>query len=240
MFKKMLVKKVALGLIVCGVSLFSVQSQAAVIASFDAKVDIEVSSTFVTTEFETELCCNDVYVEGSASGEASGSGDAGPVTLGAGEIGTLNALASGEVTGLGGYVDSVWSTFGSLFIDNSSGTSSITGDVFFDISWSASIFTDSLYSEALAGAWIYIENSYDNIIFDDYIEFDSLLDGPGAFGATQMFSVNVTDVTIAAGDYEEYYITIAAEGLANVPEPGGVLLAGLALLLAVRKRKMSA
>ncbi|MFT5312962.1 MAG: hypothetical protein ACI8Z9_001446 [Paraglaciecola sp.] len=240
MFNKMFMKKVTVGLIACGASLFSALSQGAVIAiaDFDAQVELGVSSTFLSSEFTTELCCNDVSVYGSASGDASGSGDADPLSLAAGEFGELSASANGEVTGLHSVVESFWATSAYLFIDNTT-NSDITGDVKFDITWSASIFTGGLHSEAFSGAYLYIDNSYGDIIFDDYIEFDSLWDGPGAFGATQMFNVNLRDVIIDAGDFEEYYIEIAAYGFAAVPEPSGVFLAGLALLFAVRKRKMS-
>lgn len=234
----MLIKKISVGLIACAASLFSALSQGAIISSFDTEVNVEVSSTFVTSEFSTFLCCSGVYLEGSALGDASGTGDTGPVTLEAGEVATLNAAANGAVTGLGDYVDSVWATSAYLFIDNTT-NSDITGDVNFDITWSASIFTGGLHSEAFSGAYLYVDNSYGDIIFDDYIEFDSFWDGPGAFGATQMFNVNLRDVIIDAGDFEEYYIEIAAYGFAAVPEPSGVFLAGLALLFAVRKRKMS-
>jgi hypothetical protein len=236
----MFMKKVTLSLIACAASLFSALSQGAIISSFDTQVNVDISSTFVSSEFQTFLCCDEVYEEGSVSGNASGTGYGGPVTLAANDIGDLDAKAIGEVTGLGGYVDSVWSTSGTLLIDNRSGQSSINGDVSFDISWSANIFTDSLYSGAFSGAWLYVENSDDEVIFDDYIEFDSFVDSPGGFGALQTFSINVWDVTIAAGGSEQYDIGIGAVGFAYVPEPGGVLLAGLALLFALRKRKMSA
>ena len=235
----MLIKKISVGLIACAASLFSALSQGAIISSFDTEVNVEVSSTFVTSEFSTFLCCSGVYLEGSALGDASGTGDTGPVTLEAEEFTTLNAAANGAVTGLGDYVDSVWATDSYLFIDNEFGADSITGNVTFDISLSASIFTDSLHSDAYAGAYVYIDNRYGDIIFDDYIEFDSLWDGPGVFSASQMFNVNLRDVIIDAGGFEEYYIQITATGFADVPEPGGVLLAGLALLFALRKRKMS-
>ena len=239
MFKEMLVKKIGPGLLLCGVSLFSTVSQGAVIASFDSQVSVKVSSTFTTSEFETELWFNDVYTEGSASGDASGTGNGGPVTLASGEIGTLSAAASGEVTGDGSYVDSAWSTDGYLSIDNVQGVNPITGDMTFDLSWSTNIFTNSLYSDAFAGAYIYIENNAFDIIFDEFIEFDSFFEGPGTFGLDDTFAFDVTNLTIAAGGYEEYYIAIDAIGFAEVPEPGGVFLTGLVLLLAVRRRRTS-
>ncbi|SIS56155.1 hypothetical protein [Neptunomonas antarctica] len=234
MFKKMLVKKVGLGLFLCGASLFSAVSQGSIIASFDAEVDLKVSSTFLTNEFATELFDNDVFVEGSASGDASGSGDADYAPLGSGEIGSLRAAANGDVTGAPGSVVSTWSTDGYFYIENTTG-SAITGDVTFDISWSANIFTDSLNEEALAYAAVYIEDSYFNVIFDDFIEFDSLIEGAGSSGLGDSFTVQITDLTLAAWDFEEYYIAIDAAGFAEVPEPGGIFLAGLALLLMMRK-----
>jgi MYXO-CTERM domain-containing protein len=238
MLNKMFIKKISVGLIACAASLFSALSQGAIISSFDTEVNVEVSSTFVTSKFQTYLCCNEVYEEGSASGSASGTGDGGPVTLGAGDVGVLNAVANGEVTGLGGYVDSAWSSFAYLSIDNTT-SSDITGDVSFDIFLSASIFTDNLHSDAYASAYVYIENSNLDAIFEDFIEFESFFDGPGGFGLQDSFTIKVDNLTIGAGGYEDYYIQISAEGFADVPEPGGVLLAGLALLFALRKRKMS-
>ncbi|AGH46379.1 hypothetical protein [Paraglaciecola psychrophila] len=238
MLNKMLIKKISVGLIACAASLFSALSQGAIISSFDTEVNVEVSSSFVTSEFQTYLCCNEVYEEGSASGSASGTGVGGPVTLGAGDIGVLNAVANGQVTVLGGYVYSAWSSGAFLLINNNT-SSDITGDVSFDIFLSANIFTDRPYSEAFSGAYLYIKNLAEDVIFDDYIEFDSFFDGIGVLGPQVLSTLDVNGITIGANSYEEYYIQIAAEGSAYVPEPGGVLLAGLALLFALRKRKMS-
>jgi hypothetical protein len=240
MSNKMFVKKISVGLIACAASLFSTLSQGVPIASFDTQVNVNVSSTFVSSEFESFLCCNDVYVEGNALGSASGTGDGGPDTLAAGDIGVLNAAANGEATGVGSYVDSVWSTSGYLVIDNKFGLSAITGDVTFEIFLSANIFTDELYSDAYAGAYIYIENYAADIIFDYFIEFESFYEGAGTFGENKSQTIVVTGLTIDAGDFEEYYIEIDAVGFAEVSEPGGILLVGLALVFAVRKRKMSA
>jgi hypothetical protein len=239
MFKEMLMKKVGHGLLLCCVSLFSTVSQGAVIASFDTQVNVDVSSTFGTSEFETALWFNDVYTEGSASGDASGTGDGGPVTLVSGESGTISAAASGEVTGDGSYVDSAWITDGYLLIDNEFGVNPITGDITFDISLSSNILTNSLNSDAFAGAYIYIENFFLGVVFDEFIEFDSFLEGPGTFGLDETFTFEVTDLTIAAGEYEEYYIAIDTIGFAEVREPDGIFLTGLVLLLAVRIRRTS-
>jgi hypothetical protein len=234
----MLIKKVSVGLIACAASLFSALSQGAIISSFHTEVNVGVSSNFVTSEFSTFLCCNEVYEEGSASGSASGTGEGDPVTLGAGDIGELNAVANGQVTGLGGYVDSYWSSVAYLSIANTT-NSAITGDVSFDVFLSVNIFTDSFYSEAFSGAYLYIENRAEDVIFDDYIEFDSFFDGTGELGPQVLSTLDVSSITIDANSYEEYYIEITAEGFASIPEPGGVLLAGFALLFALRKRKMS-
>jgi hypothetical protein len=238
MLNKMLIKKVSVGLIACAASLFSALSQGAIISSFDTKVNVEVSSTFVTSEFSTFLCCNEVYEEGSASGNAIGTGNGGPVTLGAGDIGVLNAVANGQVTGLGGYVYSSWSSDAYLSIENTT-NSAITGDVSFDIFLSVSIFSDSFYSEAFSGAYLYIENLAEDVIFDDYIEFDSFYDGTGELGPFVLSTLDVYNITIGANSSEVYSIELFAEGFASVSEPGGVLLVGFALLFALRKRKMS-
>lgn len=63
---------------------------------------------------------------------------------------------------------------GYLLIDNKLGAKPITGNVSFAFSWFANIFTDSLDSEVFA----YIENSFFEMIFDYFMEFDSLIEGP--------------------------------------------------------------
>jgi hypothetical protein len=72
---------------------------------------------------------------------------------------------------------------------------------------------------------------------------DSLIEGPGAFGISDSFAVNF-NFNLAVGDYEAYYLIIDsfgfAENLQQVPEPAGLLTAGLVLLFAIRKRKMMA
>ena len=200
----------------------------------------------MTSEFETVFFDSDLFTDGSASADTSGSGDIGPLTLGAGETGNISAMANGEVTGGEGFAGSYWEADGYFFIDNQAGQSSITGDVNFDISWFASIFTDSGDEEAYGGVSVYIEDFSGAIIFDDFYEFDSVLDGPGALGTNGAITVSIADLTIGGGRFEEYYIEVGAGGFAEsfrpaavVPEPAGVFLAGLALLLAVRKRKMN-
>lgn len=67
---------------------------------------------------------------------------------------------------------------GYLLIDNELGAKPITGNVSFAISWSDNIFTDSLDSEVFAGVFVYIKNSFFEVIFDYFIEFDSLIEEP--------------------------------------------------------------
>jgi hypothetical protein len=69
-----------------------------------------------------------------------------------------------------------------------------------DISWSANILTNSLYSDAYAGAYLYIENAAFDVIFDEFIEFDSFFEGSGTFGLDDTFTLEVTSLTIAAGE----------------------------------------
>ena len=110
----------------------------------------------------------------------------------------------------------------------------------FDISWFARIFTSSFNEEAVAYASIYIENWDEDIIFYQTIDVDSLFDGPGAFDFSDYSSLDLS-VTLADGEFEQYFMAVDSGGFAvNVPEPSGLLLAGLVLMIAVRKRKRSA
>lgn len=241
MVKQGLVNKVGLALLLSTVSIFCSQSQAAIIGSFDTGVDVEVSSTVAENEFDTDLIEELVYLEGNASGDNSGSDFSGLMTLGTNEIGNMNAAADGQVEGLGGFVQSSWETEGFFYFENNTG-SDISVDVNFDISWFANIFTSSSNEEAYATAGFFIEDSLGDMVYQNWIELDSLIEGPGAFGISDSFTVNFNFV-LADGDYEEYYLIADsfgfAENLQQVPEPAGILSAGLVLLLAtIRKRKI--
>jgi hypothetical protein len=239
--KQSMLKKVGLALLLSSVSIFGSQSQATIIGSFDTGVDVDISSTVSENEFGTDLFEELVYVEGNASGNNSGS-DFSNLILGANETGTVSAAADGQVEGLAGFVQSSWETDGFFYFENNTG-SNISVDVTFDITWFANIFTSSIDEEAYATAGVFIEDSFGNSVFQDWIELDSLIEGPGAFAISDSFAVNF-NFNLAVGDYEAYYLIIDsfgfAENLQQVPEPAGLLTAGLVLLFAIRKRKMMA
>ncbi|MBA6328327.1 PEP-CTERM sorting domain-containing protein [Colwellia sp. MB02u-6] len=241
MLKKILVKKFGLGLVLSSLSLLCAQSQGAIITSFDTGVDVEVSSTFSVNEFETEFFASQVFVDGSASGDASGSDDFGPVILGSDELGIISAAADGQVNGMGGFVQSYWVTGGYLLFDNNTG-SDVSVNVLFDITWFAEIFTTSSDEEAYATAGFFIEDSFGDMVFEDFIELDSLIKGPGNFSESDSFQVNF-NFFLADNDSEEYFFIADSFGFAEspqaVPEPKSLLLAGLALLFAFRKRKLN-
>jgi hypothetical protein len=242
MLKEILVKKVVLGLVWSSLSLFCFQTQGAIIiTSFDTGVDVEISSTFSVNEFETAFFDSYIFVDGNASGDVSGSDDFGPVNLGSDEVGIVSAAADGQVDGIGGFVQSYWETDGYFFFENNTG-SNISVDVLFDITWFAEIFTSSSDEEAYATAGFFIENSISDMVFEDYIELDSLIEGPGTFSDSDSFEVNF-NVVLADGAYEEYYFIADSFGFAESPqavsEPKGLLLGGLVLLFTLRKRKLS-
>ncbi|MFT5759337.1 MAG: hypothetical protein ACI9LM_004095 [Alteromonadaceae bacterium] len=239
MVKQGSMKKIGLALLLLSVSIFSSQSQASIIGYFDTGVDVDISSTVSGSEFGTDLFEELVFVEGNASGNNSGSVYTDLITLGANEAGTLSAAADGQVDGLGGFVQSSWETEGFFYFENNTGAD-ISVDVTFDITWFANIFTSSTDEEAYATAGVFIENSLGDMVFEDWIELDSLIEGPGEFGISDSFAVNFT-FNLAAGAFEEYYLIADsfgfAENIQQVPEPAGMLPMGLVLFFAMRKRK---
>jgi hypothetical protein len=241
MVKQGLVKKVGLALLLSSVSIFCSQSQATIIGSFATGVDVEFSSTVSGYEFGTDLFGECVCVEGNASGNNSGSYFADLMTLGANETGTVSAAADGQVEGLAGFVQSSWESEGYFYFENSTG-SDISVDVTFDITWFADIFTTSIDEEAYATAGVFIEDSFGDSVFQNWIELDSLIEGPGAFGISDSFAVNF-NFNLADGDYKEYYVIVDSFGFAEnfqeVPEPAGLLSAGLVLLFVMRKCKIT-
>ena len=239
MLKKIFVKKIRLGLILTSLSLFCVQTQAAIIASFDSGVNVNVSSTYSENVFKTGLFDSDLFLEGYASGDASGSDDSAAVVLDSNGVASVRAAADGTVSGIESLAVGIWSTDGYFYFENNTG-SDVTIDVTFDISWFARIFTSSFNEEAVAYASIYIENWDEDIIFYQTIDVDSLFDGPGAFDFSDYSSLDLS-VTLADVEFEQYFMAVDSGGFAvNVPEPSGLLLAGLVLMIAVRKRKRSA
>tara|TARA_R110002167_G_scaffold125179_2_gene305206 strand:+ start:1899 stop:2738 length:840 start_codon:yes stop_codon:yes gene_type:complete len=241
MVKQGLVKKMVLAALLSSVSIFCSQSQATIIGSFDTGVDVNISSNISENEFGTDLFEELVYIEGNASGNNSGS-DYSDIILGANESGTMSAAADGQVAGVAGFVQSSWETEGYFYFENNTG-SAITVNMTFDITWFANIFTSSIDEEAYATAGVFIEDSYGDSVFEDWIELDSLIEGPGAFSLSDSFAVNFS-FDLADGDYEEYFLIVDsfgfAENLQQVPEPTGLLSAGLVILFVMRKRKMTA
>jgi hypothetical protein len=246
MLKALVSKTARFGIFLTSVSLFCAQTQGAIIASFDAGVDVDITSSFAGNELFTELCCSDEFTIGSAStSSASGTGNSAGATelLATGETGTVSAAASGSVDdATGGFASSDWDTFGYFHFENTTG-SEISGEVTFDVSWFANIFTATANEEAYATAGVYIDDSYGDIVFEDFIELDSLIKGPGDFSIEpETFSFTL-ELTLAAGDFEEYFLNVDAFGFAadaqHVPEPSGLFLTGLVLMAVARKRKVS-
>ncbi|MFT7266572.1 MAG: hypothetical protein ACI9A2_004667 [Halioglobus sp.] len=245
MLRALLSKTARFGIFLTSLSLFCAQTQGAIIASFDTGVDVDITSSFAGNELYTELCCSEEFTIGSAStSSASGTGSSGGDTefLDADATGRISAAASGSVDdATGGFARSDWDTVGYFYFENTT-SSAITGSVTFNVSWFANIFTATANEEAYATAGVYIEDYDENIVFSNFIELDSLIDGPGDFSTTDTFSFTL-DLTLAADDFEEYFLNVDAFGFADdaqgVPEPSGLFLTGLVLMAVVRKRKVS-
>jgi hypothetical protein len=94
---KQKIKNLGLSAFLLSLALFSGVSQAAIIASYDARIDVDISSTFDDNTIETEFF--DSFVDGTAntSGSASGTGDSGPDPLTSNTISNMNAFASGLI-----------------------------------------------------------------------------------------------------------------------------------------------
>jgi hypothetical protein len=241
MIKPLLIKKVGFVLFLTSISLFCAQTQAAIISSFNSGVDVGISATFSENIFDTALVFSDAYTEGSSVSDSSGSGNSGPNYLSSNEVGTVSAAASGQVESIAGFASSEWTTTGFFYFENTTGVD-VDVDVTFDVSWFTNIFTTSAADEAYATAGVYIEDSFGDTVFYDFIELDSLIEGPGLFSSSDDFTLNL-NLTIADGDYEEYFLYVDSFGFAEeaqhvVPEPSGIFFAGLALLIASRRRKI--
>jgi len=233
-----LLKKVAWVGLLSSVSLFCSQSQATIIGSFDTGVDVDISSTVSENEFGTDLFEEIVYVEGNASGNNSGSVYS-DIMLGANETGTVSAAADGQVEGVAGFVQSSWETDGFFYLENNTG-SDISVNVTFDITWFANIFTSSIDEEVYATAGVFIYDDFGDSVFEQWIELDSLIEGPGTFAISDSFAVNF-DFILENNDFKAYSLIVDsfgfAENLQQVPEPVGLLSAGLVLLFVMGKRK---
>jgi hypothetical protein len=247
MLKALLSKTARFGIFLTSINLFCAQTQGAIIASFDAGYDVDITSSFAGNELFTELFYDNEFTIGGASTSSVGTGNSAGATelLAAGETGTVSAAASGSVDdATGGYASSDWDTFGYFYFENTTG-SEISGEVTFDVSLFANIFTATANEEAFATAGVDIEDSYGDIVFEDFIELDSLIEGPGAFSIEpETFSFTL-ELTLAAYDFEEYILNVDAFGFGadaqhlHVPEPSGLFLTGLVLMAVARKRKVS-
>ena len=241
---KTIVKRIGLATFVLSIALLSGLSQAAIIASYDARIDLDISSTFDDNTIETAFF--DSLVDGTAntSGSASGTGDSGPAPLAANTTSNMNAFANGLINDGVGFVESLWAFDGYFTIDNLT-NDVIMGDVSFDISWLLNIFTDSSAEDAYSSVSIYIEDINGNTVVDSYYELDSLIEGIGAFALADSELVSLNNISIAVDDFAEFIIEIDAYGFAestrqtpSVSEPSNILMASLAMFLLLRQRKL--
>ncbi|MFQ3248393.1 MAG: hypothetical protein ACI9O6_000195 [Glaciecola sp.] len=241
---KQKIKNLGLSAFLLSLALFSGVSQAAIIASYDARIDVDISSTFDDNTIETEFF--DSFVDGTAntSGSASGTGDSGPDPLTSNTISNMNAFASGLINDGVGFVDSYWAADGYFSIDNLT-NDVITGDVSFNLSWLFNVFTDSLAEEAYASVLIYIEDGDGNIVVDSVYDLDSLIEGAGAFTLADDELITVDNISIDVDGFAEFIIEIDAYGFAestrqipSVSEPSHILMASLAMFLLIRQRKL--
>ena len=241
---KKIVKRIGLATFVLSIALLSGLSQAAIIASYDARIDLDISSTFDDNTIETAFF--DSLVDGTAntSGSASGTGDSGPAPLAANTTSNMNAFANGLINDGVGFVESLWAFDGYFTIDNLT-NDVITGDVSFNLSWLFNVFTDSLAEEAYASVLIYIEDGDENIVVDSVYDLDSLIEGAGAFTLAEGELITVDNISIDVDGFAEFIIEIDAYGFAestrqipSVSEPSHILMASLAMFLLIRQRKL--
>ncbi|SEK88508.1 PEP-CTERM protein-sorting domain-containing protein [Colwellia chukchiensis] len=243
-------KNIAIAIIVMFAISSSPFSKAAIISSFDVDTELTILSDFATSEFDAYFDGEFLDIAGLATGGVSGSGDFSS-TLAALEAVVLSAYAEGAVTGSPGSVDGFYLSSGELFIENT-GASILTGEVSFDIAMFASIFTDTVDEMALAFSGLFISYEiYDgvgnlvteDILFDDFIEFDSSLDGTGGFN-NSVSSLLTNNVRLAADESILYYFELDAFGFADtlrapttsVPEPSTLVIFALGLVALTLRR----
>lgn len=231
--------KLKVAALIAGACLFSNISHAAVISSYEAGLNIDISSQADYIEFETVLFDSFFDFSGSATGSTGGSGDSGVVFPATGDTNTLSASTFGQVTDAGDFIEGAWYMDGYFYAENNTGNDI---DITIDISWFANIFTDSVDEDASAVASIIIEDGSLNTIVDDFISFDSFFEGVGEFGTGNPFSWQTITLTVADGDFEELFIYADVDGFAEsfraplvVSEPGSLLLASLGFVLLFRR-----
>ena len=240
---KTIAKSIGLSVFALSIAFISSLSQAAIIASYDARIDVDISSTFNDNTIETAFIDSYVDSTANASGSASGTGDSGPDSLAV--ISNMNAFASGLINDDAGFVDSAWLSDGYFTIDNLT-NDVIIGDVFFNISWLFNIFTDSVDEEAYASAIIYIEDGSGNVVADFVYDLDSLIEGQGTFTSSDSELFTLSNISIAAGGFAEFIIEIDAYGYAEstrtvqvVSEPSNILIACMVFIMLIRQRKLN-
>jgi len=237
-------KNIATGVIFIFALMSSPLSTAAIISSFDADTELTIWSDFSSSEFDAFFDGDFLDIAGLATGTVSGTGDGGS-TLAALETVVLSAFADGSVTGSPGSVDGLYLSSGELFIENT-GASTLIGEVSFDFSMFASIFTDTVDEMALAFSGLVIgyeiyddvgNLAFDDILFDDFIEFDSSLDGTGDFNDS-ISALLTNGVSLEANESILYYFELDAAGFADtvrgpttsVPEPSTLAILALGLI----------
>ncbi|NQY49341.1 MAG: PEP-CTERM sorting domain-containing protein [Colwellia sp.] len=243
-------KNLSAGLIFVAALITSPISMATLIASFDAGTELSISSSFASSEFESFFDDDFLDIMGLASGSVSGSGD-GSSTLSAEELVMLSAFADGSVTGTPGSVEGFYLSSGELIIENTGGET-LAGEVFFDISMVAAIFTETgdewsnAFSMLVIGFEIYDDLGElvdEDILFDEFIEFDSSFEGTGDFSDSIIDSLT-EEVSLDSGESIIYYFELDASGFADtvrepsltIPEPSILVLFSLTIMALVARR----
>ncbi|MCU7555879.1 hypothetical protein OCL06_14910 [Alteromonas sp. ASW11-19] len=208
--------------------LYSFSSQAAIVASYDAEVDVSVSADFDIDDFESIFFDSFTFFGGS--GVASASGDlSASAPLPAGSTGLIGANASGNINGISGFADSGYLTNGYLSVTNST-QSTLSGTITIVIDMLLSAFASTPGDFSLAFGSVYIERGDGTVIFDDFTEIFG--DNPET-----TFSSNTPvtlAVSLAPSEQLELFFEVDADGLAVVSAPSTVAVFGLMLIGLVR------
>lgn len=218
-------------------------AQAAIISSFDADSTLTISADFDMVDLETYLDDDMLIIDGAASGATSGSGD-DFFDLASGDSTTLSAFADGAVTGSPGSVFGEYLSSGGFFFENM-GSSTFVGEITFAFELFASILTDSgdefsiAYSSIVAG-FDKADSSgalllTDEIIIDEFIEFESDIDGLGPFSDAITGSFT-SSFSLGTGESISYFFELDASGFtetsraATVSEPITLAIFAMAMM----------